>query len=136
MRRATLIAVWLTTLARDARLICSAARGRFAVVAPLYFRLISGIREGASMRQLLAIAVSSAWLILVSTSPSFADAFCEGFERGYIAGYKRASGSGFDPFTPFCPYQPFKKFSDPESDSERGYLIGLERGTAEGRERR
>ena len=59
--------------------------------------------------------------------------FCKGFERGYITGHKKASGSSFDPFTPFCPFQPFKGFNDPESDYEHGYIIGYEQGLQEGR---
>ena len=59
--------------------------------------------------------------------------FCAGFERGYITGYKQASGSSFDPFVPFCPFQPFKGFNDPESDFEHGYIIGYEQGVREGR---
>lgn len=58
--------------------------------------------------------------------------FCRGFEAGYITGYKKASGSSFDPFIPFCPFQPLKTFSDPQSNYEHGYLIGLEKGINEG----
>ena len=59
--------------------------------------------------------------------------FCRGFERGYITGYKQASGSSFDPFTPFCPFQPTKGFNDPQSDYEHGYIIGYEQGLKDGR---
>jgi len=69
---------------------------------------------------------------LVGISPVIASEFCNGFERGYITGYKQASGSGFDPFVPFCPFQPMKKYNDPDSDFEHGYLIGLKKGMHEG----
>jgi hypothetical protein len=59
--------------------------------------------------------------------------FCAGFERGYIAGYKKATGRSMDPLTPLCPLQPLKRLNDPESDFEHGYLIGLERGLTVGR---
>jgi hypothetical protein len=58
------------------------------------------------------------------------DQFCAGFERGYITGYKQATGSSLDPLTPLCPLQPMKRLSDPDSDYEHGYLIGLQRGLA------
>jgi len=58
-----------------------------------------------------------------------ASEFCEGFKRGYIVGYKQAHSSGFDPFVPFCPFQPFKNISDPKSDYEHGYIIGLKKGS-------
>jgi hypothetical protein len=70
-------------------------------------------------------------LILVG-SPSFASEFCDGFEAGYVTGYKQSSGSSFDPFVPFCPFQPFKGFNDPQSDFEHGYIIGYEKGLKEG----
>ena len=59
--------------------------------------------------------------------------FCNGFEAGYITGYKQSSGSSFDPFTPFCPFRPFKRFNDPESDYEHGYIIGYEKGLQKGK---
>ena len=55
--------------------------------------------------------------------------FCDGFERGYKVGYKRAHNTSYDPFVPFCPFQPFKKYGDPQSDYEHGYVIGLEKGS-------
>ena len=58
--------------------------------------------------------------------------FCQGFERGYITGYKQVSGQGYDPYTPYCPYQPYKKYNDPESDFEHGYIIGMKQGQNEG----
>jgi hypothetical protein len=78
------------------------------------------------MRTPLLIAI----LMLTLTSAR-ADQFYDGFVRGYIAGYKRAWGSSFDPITPFCPLQPIKRFNDPDSDFEQGYIIGLERGMRE-----
>lgn len=63
---------------------------------------------------------------------ALADQFCNGFERGYITGYKKASGSSLEPLTPLCPIQPLKKMNDPQSDFEHGYLIGLQRGMVAG----
>ena len=85
------------------------------------------------MRFLLKLIFISSIFIFQYTYPVFAKSdFCKGFERGYITGYKQASGSGFDPFTPFCPFQPFKGYNDPESDFEHGYIIGYEEGLKEG----
>lgn len=67
-------------------------------------------------------------MLLLMTSNAWADQFCNGFERGYVTGYKRASNSSLDPLTPLCPLQPLKRMSDPESDFEHGYVIGLQRG--------
>jgi hypothetical protein len=66
--------------------------------------------------------------LLLSATVVYADQFCDGFERGYITGYKRASGSSLDPIPPICPIQPIKRLSDPDSDFEHGYIIGIERG--------
>ena len=79
-------------------------------------------------KKVLLISIFS---ILIS-STAFASEFCDGYKRGYVTGYKQASGSGFDPFTPFCPFQPFKKYSDPDSDYEHGYIIGYEDGYEKG----
>ena len=78
------------------------------------------------------------FLLILTSSFLFSKAlmasdFCNGFERGYISGYKQSSGSGFDPFPPFCPTQPFKSASDPQSDYEHGYTVGYQRGQSEGR---
>jgi len=67
-------------------------------------------------------------LVLFSSFAVLADQFCDGFERGYIAGYKQATGSSLDPLVPLCPLQPLKRLNDPESDFEHGYLIGLQKG--------
>ena len=69
---------------------------------------------------------------IFSISLVYADNFCDGFERGYIVGYKEASGSSLDPLTPLCPLQPLKKLSDPDSDFEHGYIIGLKKGMRDG----
>lgn len=79
-------------------------------------------------RLFLAVIISL-WGI---SSPASASEFCDGFERGYITGYKLTADTSFKPFTPFCPFQPLKKFSDPESDFEHGYVIGLQQGQADG----
>jgi hypothetical protein len=62
-----------------------------------------------------------------------ASEFCDGFERGYITGYKQSSGSSLDPLSPLCPLQPLKDLNDPESDYEHGHIIGYEKGRGEGR---
>jgi hypothetical protein len=84
----------------------------------------------------IRISVFAALFLLSSASAALADQFCDGFERGYIAGYKRASGKSLDPLTPLCPLQPLKRISDPDSDFEHGYIIGFERGIAAGSRRR
>ena len=71
-------------------------------------------------------------LFYILTNLSFASDFCEGFKRGYITGYKHASGSGYDPYTPYCPYQPYKSAGDPQSDYEHGYTIGMKEGMIKG----
>jgi hypothetical protein len=83
------------------------------------------------MRLASSILVSA--FLLLAVTIAYADQFCDGFDRGYIAGYKRASGSSLDPLTPLCPLQPLKRFSDPDSDFEHGYIIGFERGLMAGR---
>jgi hypothetical protein len=86
------------------------------------------------MRKKVQILVLASLTIM--PSPALADQFCDGFKRGYITGYKQASGSSFEPFAPFCPFQPFKRFNDPSSDFEHGYIIGLQKGLEDGRSRR
>lgn len=73
-------------------------------------------------------------LLAALSGTAYADQFCAGFERGYAAGYKRASGSGLDPLTPLCPLQPLQKLNDPDSEFEQGYILGLEEGMAEGQQ--
>lgn len=87
--------------------------------------------DALEVGQMKKIVLSTLFILL--GSGAFASEFCDSFERGYITGYKQASGSSFDPFTPFCPFQPFKGFNDPESDFEHGYIIGYEQGLSEGR---
>ena len=76
------------------------------------------------MKKLLAIVVFG----LLLSNTVLASEFCEGFKRGYIAGYKKSHNTGYDPYTPYCPYQPYKSYSDPQSDFEHGYVIGYEKG--------
>ena len=68
------------------------------------------------------------FLILSASFAAMADQFCAGFERGYITGYKKATGRSLEPLVPMCPMQPMKRLNDPESDFEHGYLIGLQQG--------
>jgi len=72
-------------------------------------------------------------LVTLFSTSVLASEFCDGFKKGYITGYKQASGSSYDPYTPYCPYQPYKGYNDPESDYEHGYIIGLQQGMQEGR---
>lgn len=81
------------------------------------------------MRILFAVAALFAAVVV---QPAYASQFCDGFKRGYVVGYKRAAQTGFDPFQPFCPFQPIKRLSDPQSDFEHGYLIGLDAGAKSG----
>jgi len=74
--------------------------------------------------------------LIFFSSASYADSFCDGFKKGYTTGYKQASGSSLNPFPPLCPLKPLKKLNDPDSDSERGYIIGLQRGMAAGSKNR
>ena len=80
------------------------------------------------------LRLSLLFVVLLIANPLFASdgQFCAGFERGYAAGYKRASGSSLDPLTPLCPLQPLKQLNDPDSEYEQGYILGLEQGMAEG----
>jgi hypothetical protein len=65
-------------------------------------------------------------LFIASTNIAMADGFCDGFEHGYITGYKQGSGSSIDPITPICPIEPIKGLNDPDSDFEFGYTIGYQ----------
>jgi hypothetical protein len=78
-------------------------------------------------------------LILLALAPlaAFADQneFCNGYYRGYLEGYKRASGSIFEPSIPLCPLMPRKTARDPSDDSEHGYEVGYEQGREAGSKR-
>ena len=54
--------------------------------------------------------------------------FCSGFKQGFITGYKQSKNTSMTPMTPMCPMQPMKTMSDPQSDFEHGYIIGLQKG--------
>ena len=54
--------------------------------------------------------------------------FCDGYYRGYLEGYKRESGSIFDPSLPLCPTMPRMKAGAPRDDAEHGYEVGYEQG--------
>lgn len=71
----------------------------------------------------------SMFLILFSISTAQAySQFCAGFKQGYITGYKQAKNTSMNPMVPMCPMQPMKSMSDPQSDFEHGYLVGLRQG--------
>lgn len=82
---------------------------------------------------MMKLLLTTILALAVSSSAAYASQFCDGFNAGYITGYKQSSGSSFDPFTPFCPFQPLKGFNDPDSDFEHGYIIGYEQGLSAGR---
>ena len=63
------------------------------------------------------------------------DEFCNGYYRGYFEGYKRSSGSIFDPSVPMCPLMPRKGPRDPKDDAEHGYELGYDQGWDEGQRR-
>ena len=78
------------------------------------------------------LAMITGLLMVTSTSAFAQSEFCQGFEGGYVTGYKQASGSSLDPLIPFCPLQPLKRLNDPETDYEHGYLMGLKEGFRRG----
>jgi hypothetical protein len=75
--------------------------------------------------------LTTIFLALFSTTV-FASGFCDGFQRGYIVGYKQAKGVSLPPLPPLCPLKPLKGFGDPASDYEFGYTIGFKKGLAAG----
>ena len=85
--------------------------------------------------KLLASLVAG--LMLTTTQTAFAgqDEFCEGFYRGYMEGYKRESGSIFDPSVPFCPTMPRMQAGRPRDDTQFGYEVGYEQGVDAARRR-
>ena len=71
----------------------------------------------------------SIFLVLFSFSTAQAySEFCAGFKQGFVTGYKQAKNTSMNPMVPMCPMQPMKSMSDPQSDFEHGYLIGLQAG--------
>jgi hypothetical protein len=83
-------------------------------------------------RRLFAITVAA---LLPLTALAGQDEFCQGFYRGYYEGYKRASGSIFEPSLPMCPLMPRKGPRDPKDDGEHGYEMGYDQGRDEGQRR-
>jgi len=75
-------------------------------------------------------------LILIALTPlsgvADQDEFCNGYYKGYLEGYKRASGSIFEPSMPLCPLQPRKTARDPREDFDHGYETGYDQGRAAG----
>jgi hypothetical protein len=80
------------------------------------------------MRTLLAALTA----LMLFATPVVAGEFCNGYERGYITGYKQGSGYAVDPPTPPCPPKPPRGYADPESDFEFGYVLGYEDGKSDG----
>ena len=65
--------------------------------------------------------------------------FCQGFKKGYKAGFRIEAGKTFDPIiTLSCPEQPKERRIDYvskkpiESDYFNGYSLGLEKGMERG----
>jgi hypothetical protein len=83
-------------------------------------------------RQLFAIIVAA---LLPLTALAGQDEFCQGFYRGYYEGYKRSSGSIFEPSVPLCPLMPRKGPRDSKDDAEYGYEMGYDQGWDEGQRR-
>ena len=75
-------------------------------------------------------------LILIALAPlsvpAGQDEFCNGYYKGYLEGYKWASGSIFEPSIPLCPLQPRKTPRDPRDDTEHGYELGYDQGREAG----
>lgn len=80
----------------------------------------------------MKISIITAIFLSVFSMAVYASEFCEGFQAGYITGYKQAKETSLTPLIPLCPLQPLKGFGDPESDYEHGYTIGFKKGMAEG----
>lgn len=83
----------------------------------------------------LGIVLASPLTLVSLPSRADQDAFCNGYYKGYLEGYKRASGSIFDPSIPLCPLQPRKTARDPRDDFEHGYEVGYDQGRDEGSRR-
>jgi len=82
--------------------------------------------------RLFSIALAA---LLPLTALAGQDQFCEGFYRGYYEGYKRSSGSIFEPSVPLCPLMPRKRARDPKDDTEHGYEMGWDQGWDAGQRR-
>lgn len=82
--------------------------------------------------RLFAVSVAA---LLPLTALAGQDEFCQGFYRGYYEGYKRSSGSIFEPSIPLCPLMPRKGPRDPKDDAEHGYEMGWDQGWGEGQRR-
>jgi hypothetical protein len=78
-----------------------------------------------------------ACLMLATTQAAVAgqDEFCAGFYRGYTEGYKRESGTIFEPSVPFCPTMPLTQAGRPRDDTQFGYDVGYEQGVDAARRR-
>ena len=70
-------------------------------------------------------------LMLVLATLLSASQFCDGFNQGYITGYKKVHNTSLEPLALLCPLKPLKKLSDPKSDFEFGYIIGFEKAMTE-----
>lgn len=85
--------------------------------------------------KLLASVVACLIFGTTQTAVAGQDEFCAGFYRGYTEGYKRESGSIFEPSVPFCPTMPRMRPGAPRDDTEHGYEVGWEQGRNAARRR-
>lgn len=88
-----------------------------------------------SLRKPLRRVAITVAALLPLTALAGQDEFCEGYYRGYFEGYKRSSGSIFDPSIPLCPRMPRKGPRDSKDDAEHGYELGWDQGWDEGQRR-
>ncbi len=70
------------------------------------------------------IIVTIIFLILLSTSIAFANAFCDGWENGYKAGYCYRKFACIEPIVPICPIPRIGENSY-QDGYNRGFLSGL-----------
>lgn len=88
-----------------------------------------------SVAKILPCLVATLIALMPRISVAGQDEFCNGYYTGYLEGYKRASGSIFEPQIPLCPLQPRKGPRDPDDDHEHGYELGYDQGRDAGQRR-
>jgi hypothetical protein len=89
-----------------------------------------------TLRRRPAGSLAASLALLSLSGHATQEEFCNGYYQGYLEGYKRASGSIFEPSIPLCPLQPRKTPRDPDSDHEHGYEVGYDQGREVGERRR
>jgi len=88
-----------------------------------------------SVSRILPCVIAALLTSLPLPSIAGQDEFCNGYYAGYLEGYKRESGSIFDPAIPLCPLQPRKRPRDPDDDYEHGHEVGYDQGRDAARSR-